>query len=122
MMHKNYRYNRSTKKFGKGGSNYQSKGEVWESGKPKNPKLSQTIAATVGSALGGIGAALSIPNYKRQALKAAKKGDFTTAQDLASQIKRDPKALKVKRKITSMENQAGSADFKRRGGTKRRRK
>ena len=114
-MNKNYRYNRSTKNFQEGGQN-------WKTGKPKNPKLSQTIAATVGSVLGGIGTALSIPNYKRQALKAAKKGDFTTAQDLASQIKSDPKALKVKRKITSIENQAGSADFKRRGGTKRRRK
>ena len=122
MMRKNYRYNRSTKKFGKGGSKYQSQGEVWESGNPKNPKLSQTIAATVGSVLGGIGTALSIPNYKRKALKAAKKGDFTTAQGLASQIKSDPKALKVKKKITRMENQAGTADFKRRGGAKRRRK
>lgn len=122
MIHKNYRYNRSTKNFQKGGSKLTKyQGEVSQTG-PKNPKLSQNIATSVASLLGGIGAAVSIPNYKRQALKAAKKGDFTTAQDLASQIKRAPKALKVKKKITSMENQAGSADFKRRGGTKRRRK
>jgi hypothetical protein len=122
-MNKNYRYNRSTKNFQAGGSKltkYQGK-EVSQTG-PGNPNLSRNVAAGTMAGLGAIGAALSFQNNRRKALKAAEAGDFASARNYASQIKRDKKALKTRRDITKIQNQAGAADFKRRGGAKRRRK
>ena len=113
-MNKNYRYNRSTKNFQGGGE--------WKTGKPKNPKLSQALAAGITGALGAIGTAMNLPDKEqrienrlgrtRKNLKKATPGTgrFARLQD---------KELRLNKK--SMASMKRGGTYKS-GGTKRRRK
>ena len=121
-MNKNYRYNRSTKNFQKGGSKLTKyQGEISQTG-PENPKLSQALAGTIGTVLGTIGTALNMPSKEqriekrlgrtRKNLKEATPGTgrFTRLKD---------RELKLNKKSMASAKRGGTYKS---GGTKRRRK
>lgn len=114
-MNKNYRYNRSTK-------NFQGGGENWKTGKPKNPKLSQAVAAGVTSALAGIGTALNLPD-KEQRLENRLGRTRTRLKNATPGTGRFARLQERERTL----NQKSMASMKRggtykSGGTKRKRK